>query len=456
MVAYQSLRWSSESERAALAEVLDTHYRNANIRFAISEDMINRLLPTSSVIRQRVNDTILGAQVQGRSETRNLLRVILIPDRLRWRLGLEARGRIASNTTARSGPALFFNDGLAKYRAEKVLVVDQTGVSVGKTEVHAESSSDLTGLETSLDPLPFIGVLARAVAVQQHVSKQDEAQSEAQYKMAGTIRQRMDHEVEGRLVEAEQHFQQKLLVPMQRLDLEPMIMDLATTGQRLIARYRLAGHQQLAAHTARPQAPGDSLFSIQIHQSAINNLIHNLRLDDRHTDLISLAKEVQEIFHADRLISTDDLPEDVHLHFAKHDAVRVDFQEGRIALTLKLRELSSGSRHWHNFVVRGYYLPTSAQIDAHLARDGYIELIGKRLNFRDQIALRGIFCKVLDKNQTISLVDDQLVKNPKMSDLMITQCSVENGWIGLAIGPKRRGLTQAISTARAPDEEQAR
>ena len=445
---YQQLKWA-ESPRAELAEYIDQHYRNANIRIAISDDLINRLIPQGHVIQEKVDDVISGARVSGRSRTVNGLRVFLMPDRRRWRMGLEARGRVASETQSRHGPALFFNEGISRYRAEKLVVVDRLGVKVGQTQVRADSSTDLTGLETEFDPLPLIGMLARAVAQNQHDSQIAEVRSQAESKVETKVRRRMDKEVEGKLREAEDQFQQKLVLPLQQLKLDPTITDLRTTGERLIARYRLAGYHQLAAHTARPQAPSDSLLSAQIHQTAINNLLDNLDLNDRRTDLAQLMRELSETFQANDILKEDDLPEGVTVHFAKENAVRVEFKEDRVTVTMRLIELSSGRNRWRYFIVRGHYKPDSTRLDAQLARDGHIELAGKRLSFRDQIALRAIFCKVMDKNRTFALIGKQLTENPKTSDLKLTQCRVRDGWLGLAVGPKNRPTSH-------PDVEMAK
>ena len=54
-----------------------------------------------------------------------------------------------------------------------------------------------------------------------------------------------------------------------------------TTVDRAIMRLRLAGDEQVGSHTPRPQAPADSLASVQIHESVLRNVVERLNLDGR-------------------------------------------------------------------------------------------------------------------------------------------------------------------------------
>ena len=52
----------------------------------------------------------------------------------------------------------------------------------------------------------------------------------------------------------------------------------------------------------------------------------------------------------------------------------------------------------------------------------------------------------LSKNNTWDLVPEQIVKEPKLADTAITQFVIDDGWIGVSLGPK----PPAASTARRP------
>jgi len=431
------LRRSAEEDTAKVGQQLDTYYRNANIRFAVAGKLLNRMLPKISTTEEEVDDEFLGTRVFGRSETSTRISLRLLPDRLRLRMGLEARGRVNSRTAGTQGPVTFFNWGESDYLARKLLLVDRTGLRTTRAEAGAEARTDLTGVETDFDSVPLVRMLTRAIARSQHDARHYEAVLEVEERVSRRARARMDREVRKRLSQVEARFRENVLEPLQTLQLDPVAKDMQTTQQRMIVRCRLAGGTQLAAHTPRPRAPADSMLSVQIHQSAANNVIEQLKLDGQRTDLRSLYREVADALGRDDIAVPDDVPEGVTVQFADSEPVRVQFVDGRAMLTVKLAELAHGRRRWRNFTVRGYYRPESNGLDADLVRDGTIELAGKRLNLRDQVALRGIFSKVLSKKRKLDVIDHRLAEDPRLKDLDVNQFLVENGWIGVALGPQR-------------------
>jgi hypothetical protein len=310
--------------------------------------------------------------------------------------------------------------------------------------------------ETSYDNIPLFGSLARMIARDQYDAAQDSAKLEVEGKIRGRATTRIDQAVAQQLQKGQANFNEKLLEPMRKLALEPTAVDMETTNDRLIARYRLAGHEQLSAHTPRPQAPGDSLLSVQVHESAMNNIINKLNLGGRRMELRELHKEVTSVFTKKPPAPPDDLPEDVYVTFMKEDPVRVDCEDGRVRLTIRIELLEHGKSKWRNFTVRGYYAPSADQLDANLARDGVIELIGDRLRVGDQIALRGIFSRVLSRNRQLSLINKQLALAPELQDQQVTQLVIHDGWMGVALGPKhpQRETIGSVRKKAAEETEQ--
>jgi hypothetical protein len=451
---YQQIRWSPDKRLAELGDTINMYYRNANIRVAFSAQLINRFLPKEARQAEYVQDIIQGAYVEGNSQASTRLRLVLLPDRLRWRVGLEAQGEVASDTASTKGPATFYQNGLSQYRVRKMLLVDRRGVRMFNSEAEAYANTNLLDYETSFDNIPIFGSLARMIARDQYEAAQDAARMEVEGKIRGKASSRVDQAVAEQLRKGQANFNEKLLEPMRRLSLEPTAVDMETTNDRLIARYRLAAHEQLSAHTPRPQAPADSLLSVQVHETALNNIIQQLQLGGRRLELRELHKEVTSIFTKTPPPPPDDLPEDVYVTFMEDDPVRIDCDQGRVRLTIRIEQLEHGKSKWRNFTVRGYYAPSADQLDANLSRDGVIELIGERLRVGDQIALRGIFSRVLSRNRQLNLINKQLALAPELQDQQVTQLVIHDGWIGVALGP-RHPQRETIGLRRKPATDDA-
>ncbi len=88
---------------------------------------------------------------------------------------------------------------------------------------------------------------------------------------------------------------QQSIVLLRRIGIDPTTMSSDTTPERHTVRLRVAGANQLGGHTARPQAPSDSLGSIQVHESAINNALDQLHVAGRTFTLLELFQHLTKI-----------------------------------------------------------------------------------------------------------------------------------------------------------------
>jgi hypothetical protein len=455
---YDLLRWSPDEGVRELADAINTYYRNANIRVALSSDLVNRIIPQQTPQVEAVEDSILGAWVSGQSQTNTKVRVALIPDVQHWNIGLEAVGEVASNTASSKGPATFYQDGVSIFRARKRLTVDRRGIRVFSAQAEANANNDLNDFETDFDGIPLLGGLIRAIARKQYDSSQSAAKVEVEGKIIIRATSQLDSQVAQRIEKAKEDFQAKVIKPLRELNLEPAAVALETTSERLIARYRLAGRSEVSAYTPRPQAPGDSMLSAQIHESAMNNVLEELHFQGRRIELAELYREMAERFGGTRKIEVpEDLPENVFVTFADEDPVRVDCQDGRVKLTIRLKELmQEGTRNrWTNFTVHAYYAPSADQLDANLQREGIIELIGegRPLPIGQRVALSGIFNKVLSRNRQLHVINKQISQSPLLRDQQVTQFVIHDGWIGVALGPKAPGRQAAMHPRQALERD---
>lgn len=442
------LQWSPNESTRRLAEHLEDHYRNANIRLAIAEEFFNRLPTKQPPIKGRVHDTIVGTPVRGTSVTTNEMQISLIPDPARVHLWLEAYGHVDSNTVAGTNTVSFANRGAAHYHVRKAVTVGPRGLGIAPASSEANGQSRLLGVSTQFDGVPLVGSIVRNYALSQHDAMRSEAQFEANRKLAVEAGRRVDAEVNKRLLDAEEKIVQQVLKPLAHLNLELKPIALETTAERATMRFRLAGQHQLAGHTARPQAPSDSLASVQLHESAVNNALDQLELAGRTFTL-------EELFHhlnaktgrAPRTLP-EGLPDDVFIGFAATDPVRIHCEGGQVHLILSVAELKQGSRRWSDFTITAHYKPETDRLHAYLVRDGAIELGGENYKGRPEVALRGIFSKILSRERKIDLTPAFLVDHPGLADLCVTQFVIDDSWVGIAYGPDR--MLQRNNMARRP------
>ncbi len=443
------LRWSLVPQQNALGQVLDSHYRNANVRVALTQRFFDRMLPVIQDSQDPIRTEILGAKVFGNSASWTRIGIRLVPDPERIHLQLQAAGIVAADTRAFKGPVVTFNRNRSEFFLSKPIIVNHDGVFIGQSNTIARGTSNLMGLKTNYDRYPFVGSLVRRAAKQQIFEQRNLTKRILERRVATSAEEKIDQGVTHELAVARHNIDTKILAPLRQLELEPEAISMQTTEQRVVFRGRLAGTHQLGGHTARPQALADNLISLQIHESTANNALEQLGLNGCAGNLRQLLQDMtSQVKNVDPAM-IDEVPENVEIKLADRDALRVSFEDDRIRFTLRIERLTFRRSEWENFAVSANYLPETRGFQIELGRDGIVELIGRRLNFSDQVALRGIFGKVFSKNRNIPLIIGKLASDERLSDLAFSQLVLRDGWLGLSMDDEQ------VRTARRQAWENA-
>lgn len=428
----RALSFASHPRAKQLATNLEMHYRNANLRLAISDRLINHLLPEIPSRRVPVRTNLLGSRVTGVSEVSSDLRVALIPSNNEWRLSLRTNGNVLTRSVGRRGPAAVSTASRNQYGASTPISVKPTDVTLGRSVVDVTGGSRLRGIDTDFDGWPLIGSLVRGIAESEYWQKVSLSDRIAGNRMRSEIGVQIDKDVQTRLDEASEKFSRSILGPLVSLQLEPKVMDMQTTESRLIARYRMAGDWQLAAMTPRPRAPSDSLFSLQVHQSAMNNTLEQLFVQSTPQPIEELMTQCFELLGVKQGLPSD-LPQGVKIQFAKHRPITIEIEEDRVWMTLRVIRLEKENGiTLRNFIVRAAYKPSYDGLHAFLVRDGHLSISGPRMSMRQRLPVRAIFNKVLSPTQRVSLTNPEMLAERLPSATMISQIELRDGWVGLA------------------------
>ncbi len=441
----QFLSVSTGSAPRELGDRVEMYYRNANLRVAVTAELLNRMMPKREPEYAPVQDRIQGAEVRGQSVTANEISVRMIPDRDHVRMALEVNGEVAAITRSTSGPATFYTDSESSYVARKPLEINLRGIRMWPTEVSVDNNSTVRGVRTDFDRMPIFEGIARGVALNKYGERRPAADAEVREKIAAKAKQRVDREATEQVTAAAKRLHDELLGPMDSLLLDPMLVDAKTTEKRFEMRIRLAGPDQLGGHTPRPAAPSDSLASVQIHESLLNNMLERLELDGETFDLAGLNRRLAERMHRFTPTPVDPDQEDVKITFAAKDAVHVRCNDGRMEIFLAIARLSKGRSKFKDFQVRAAFKPVVEGRSIDLARDGVVQLSGGRMNVAAQVVLRSIFLKIFSDKHPIHMTPDAFVKNEKLKGVVVTQFVIDDGWIGAALGAQPRVAAESAA-----------
>ena len=430
----RALESSSDSLDRALADTVEQHYRNANVRVTLTAELLNRLIgPERSDVRP-ISDRIAGAQVHGRAHTRSESHVRLAPAVGHWKLDVEATGVVESNTLADGGPVRLRSRGETDFTARRSIVVDANGVTLQPTVVNASSHNRLVGVTTDYDWVPLFGSYTRQRALAQYRSQQHRAIVASETRVERHAGDQMDEQTLQAVNDIRAQIRERLTDRLSEFDIELTPVELTSTEERVVARLRVAGDHQLGSHTPRPRALSDSLASFQVHETALTNAAVSLALDGQRFTAPELQKLLREKLPNQVASIPPAARPDTVFQFVAEDAVQFRIENGRLELTIALASLEREGRTMRDVVVHAYYVPLISGLKAELVRDGSLGIEG-RLSSTDRARMHNIFNAVLPPDRRLPIVPISDPADPRLEGLMITQLVLEDGWLGVAIGP---------------------
>ena len=448
---YQNLLWHDDDATQELADGLDMHFRNANFRMSVSDELLNLLLPQQTEAAEPVNENIMGAQVSGHSRIANRLQLRLVPDNSRIHMRLEAFGLVRSDTEAYRSGFTVQNVGDARFQVFKKLMIGRDGIEADGPQATSNSNNKMVGMRSNLDGIPIVGWIARRIAQKQIAQQSPQVERFTQNKLETTVKSRFDYEIDGQLSQLQNYLYTNLIEPLTSLELEPTPLEMRSTDSRVIMRYRLSGRDQMAGNTSRPRGQQSSLLSMQIHESTINNLLNRIDLNGREFTSAELTQHLADVFGSQQVSSVDET--DATLEFAPFDPIRVTMEDKIIAIQLNLKRLKiGGSKTWKNLTVTCNFIPQTDGNRILLVQDGAgVELTGHRLGLRDQVAVRTIFT-ALFKDQYEMAVLPATLSQKIGQPLVVSQLDVTDGWIGLSLDkagqPSMRQTSQQTPAIR--------
>ncbi|GEM_PF-5814371 len=449
LVRYLQLVEHGSSEALGLQPwELVNHWNNTNLRLAVHHRLLAQLVPQAPPRWQRVYDTILGIPVRGRSWTTTRVDVRTLPGQ-GARLVITARGLVRSWTQASQGLVTTHERTVARFSAQRLIQLRPDGLRSWPTRLELDARSELAGIETELDGLPLLGDLVREIALSQREEMLPEAQAEARWKLRRRIQAQFDRQVDQALAALDRKRMARLNQLRKRLRLDPLLLA-HTTSQRLVLRVRLAGPDQLGAHTPRPRALAGSWASLQVHQSAINNVLDRLQLAGRRFTMPELERHLQSLL--DVPVELGKKERRAAFRFAQHRPVVVHMSQGKVWLHIHLAELVTTKHRWQNLSVQVGYRPVRKGRWFYLQREGHVKLQGQLGGtLGSSLIVRGIFNRIFPSKRQWPLFPPAWEQSPLLDRLAMTQCVVEDGWLGISLGPKEQ-----LSVARRGSASEAR
>jgi hypothetical protein len=411
---------------------VDDHYVAPNVRIAVHQHFMEKLMPEAAVDTGPFQDVVMGREVRGTRRVERTTTLRLVPDDDEISFHLEVHGDIASRSTTESGPVSVTARSASAFTVRKPIKISSQGLLFGNAAGTASNRSHVDAIQTSFDSVPMMGSLVRSIAKNQQAEAMPEANREVIDKIVSRACREVDSQSEPQFAELAQRVRDKVWMPLVNLGLDPTAVAMETSSMQATMRLRLASATQLAAHTPRPRAPVDAMLSLQVHESSVNNVVDRLALAGRRQTLEELIRMVCAKVGAEPRIP-DELPEGVTVQFADVQPLRVECRDGLVHVRVTLDAIESGRRDWLDIVAHVAYRPVCNGPQVFLERDGPIRLSGPGHEGRMELALRTIFGKIFPKERPIALLPEKIVDNPRLAGAQAVQAVSSDGWLAIAL-----------------------
>lgn len=449
--ALRTIEASSLSGAAAVVRAVTDHYLSPNMRLAVHQQFVEKLLPEPEESTGPVNEIINGRQVRGTRTVTRTTTVQFVPDHDEIAMLLEIQGDIASRSVTDAGVVSLTSRGASNFVVRKPIKVSSQGLLFGPATGAASNNSQLAGIQTSFDAVPVMRSLVRQLVKNQHDEALPDVNREVINKIVARACRETDDTAEPQFVEAAERVRERLWMPLVKLGLEPTPVVLETSASLATLRLRLAADTQVAAHTPRPRAPADAHVSMQLHESAVNNALERLALAGQRFPLADLYGHICERIGIERQVP-EDLPEGVEVTFARSEPIRVTCVDGLVQVRVALEALESSRRNWYDVIAQVAYRPVIAGPQVFLEREGPIRISGPGHQGRMEIALRTIFGKIFPKERPLPVVPERIVANPRLEGMRAVQAVSHDGWFALALATREPPATVATPQ---PNPQQA-
>jgi hypothetical protein len=272
-----------------------------------------------------------------------------------------------------------------------------------------------------------------------------EIEREVESRIESRTRARLDSDVERRIEGVKGKIQQRVLQPLLRTSLRVDPVELSSTDDVAVARYRVAGDDQLGANTLRPLVSAGSLASIQIHESAVRNLLSELNLAGKDFEINELIQHLAQRFDLEDEWLQDVADRNISLRFSETSPIQVRFDDGTIDFELRFDRFSEGSRTFRDLVVRVQYRPEAKGLSAELVREGHVAIAAGSLRLSDRAKLTAIFAKVFPQDRRRGLLPADWVDNPQLAGLQVRDFYAANQWLTVSLGPPQEVAASSSS-----------
>jgi len=342
-----------------------------NLYMSVDESLlssaVNRVVDRTSP----VNEVVLGTPVRGTGHTSGTVLLDFLPSSQRAVTQLSFQATNLANTRSTKGPVTVCSEGVTELSAQKRIYIDDERVWADPTVASASTKTRMTGIGIRSR---FGKNFIRRVASKKVSQMKPKIEAISERRAQERVRREFEAETAEAIGQASQDYEHKFRRPLKARGWYPELLRMSTTNDELTVVGRKALRDQIAAFTDPPRADEDSILSVRVHETLINNA----------SEITLAGRTITQEFVEEQLKERDgELPESLtsapdqppwSITFAKRKPVEINSKDGSFKLTIRGSRYTSGDRSFPAMDIWVAYKIEAAADEIRLVRDGDVQI----------------------------------------------------------------------------------
>ncbi len=342
-----------------------------NLYMSVDESLlssaVNRVVDRTSP----VNEFVLGTPVRGTGHTSGLVFLDFLPSSERAVTQLSFQATNLANTRSTKGPVTVCSEGVTELSAQKRIYIDDERVWADPAVASASTKTRMTGIGIKSR---FGKNFIRRVASKKVSQMKPKIEAISERRAQERVRREFEAETAEAIGQASQDYEHKFRRPLQSRGWYPELLRMSTTHEELTVVGRKALRDQIAAFTDPPKADDDTILSVRVHETLVNNA----------SEITLAGRTITQEFVEEQLKERDgELPESLtsapdqppwSITFAKRKPVEINAKDGSFKLTIRGSQYTSGDRSFPAMDIWVAYKIETVADKIRLVRDGDVQI----------------------------------------------------------------------------------
>lgn len=417
-----------------LIERVRATFDESNLQIHASEAFINDAVGRTVFEQQPVRQALLGTQIRGTSWLRGYVGADVVPSAQGAAIRLVLNADFHSNTTGFNRRVRIDTVSSAPVTAAKTLIINHEGIDQSATHVTGRINTTLCSVD---HPLGIVRRIARRQAQEQQPVAERIATRRLHSELAESFDARLDASLDDNAAQAFQ----RTGTYFERLGLPEPEQRWSSDSQFVHVSLRQWDQGQLAAIRQPPTVPRNSYLTVQMHESALDNVaasvISGRKMDNHQLREMLVAAGIPEYrLESDQGEDGEDaLNARTEITFADFRPVVFEARDNHIRFGLRGTQFSDGEREINRpLEIAATYVPEQRDGFTVLSRQGEVsvDFPGLQRLGVTEIALRRSIQRRFGKLFPPTMFDEPIVLPPSVPgdrSLRVTDLTAREGWL---------------------------